>query len=226
MGSLGTTADLSSIINSYLNSFLNNLGFDIEQGRAASPATVQQALTSAVNDACASAQYNGATSCPDMTAAINSAVATYTSAYNKAQAEFQANVQAGLISTPLPVSSYSFPTQNYPAEVPVDNGTILTATPIYAPEPTPTQVKYSSQLPNALDRVVPQSSTVTASPAGNVLSPPRTNQVQTSNTGQYTGTSTVSANPGTSQSTDESSIPTWALLGAAALGLFLMMKGR
>ncbi len=220
MGALGITADLTSVLTSYLNSFLNNLDFDIEQNTAATPAMVQQSLTSAVHDACASAQYNGATSCPDMTSAINSAVATYTSAYVSAKSAFDANVEAGLIATPLPVSSYNITPagSNYQAQSAVDNS------PPAQPY-SPTQVRYSSQPANALDRVTPQTATILRAPVSNVLAPPQANQTPVSNAGSFTGTSTVSANPGVT-TVPTPAIPTWALLGAAALGLFLMMKGK
>jgi hypothetical protein len=212
-----SSPDLSGQISSYLNSFMVGLASSMEHGTAATPDVVAETLTQAAKDSCAAV---APIPCDPSSVAsqIASAVATYTAAYNSAKANLQANVAAGLIATPLPASAYITPD---------------------TPPASSSQVQYSSQPSNALDRVTPQTSSVRGpGPMANVLAPPTTQApVSSTNAGSFTGTSTVAVAPGStgggmteifrgSVSIGGFEIPNIALIGAAALGLFLMVKGK
>ena len=108
---------------------------------------------------------------------------------------------------------------------------------------SPSQVQYSSQPTNALDRVTPQTSMISTPVPVNTLAPPVTQApVQSINTGTFTGTQTTAAPAGSTQQTAPAAtsasffdqtiaigslnIPTWVLLAGAGVGLFLMTKGK
>ena len=223
LGYLGATANVSGLVSSYFSSFMNTLQFDLEQGTAATPATVQETLTNAVKTACADNSYFDPTAvCPDMSSVIAADVAQYTTAYNNGKAALAANVAAGLIATPLPASSY--------------------VAPAPAPAPTTAQVQYSSQPSNALDRVTPQTSTVSRGPGpvSSALAPPTTPApVLSTNAGTFTGADATAKPAGSTSSgtglatvtwllepTIISGIPNWIILAGAGVGLFVMMKGK
>lgn len=208
------TPDLLGQAQMYLNAFTVGL---TEPG-AATPDVVAETLTQAAKDACAAA-YPTPCDPNSISTQIASMVASYTAAYNAAQAG-SSNSWPGNQSVQSP--GYT------PAPV-----VAPTAAPVVTSVPQQTaQVQYSSQPSNALDRVTPQSSIVTPTrlPVGTtVLSPPTTQApVVPVNQGTFTGTTTVTAAPGTVPTTTDDSIisgiPDWALLGAAVLGLFLLVK--
>jgi len=200
LGSLGAGPDLLGQVTMYFNSFMASLETNLEHGMAATPDVVAETLNQAVKDSCAAV---APTPCDpsSVSSQIASFVQQYTDAYNTAKAALAQNVQAGLVTVP---SSY------------------------IPPAPSPSQVQYSSQPANALDRVTPQTSTVYSAPATSVLTPPVTQPpISGQNAGTFTGTQTTVTGPGvTSEAPTGFGIPTWALVGAAAFGIYLMVKGK
>jgi hypothetical protein len=230
LGNLGTAPDLLGQVTMYFNSFMASLQTNLEHGMASTPDVVAETLYQAVKDSCAAANSmissTGGCDPNSVSPQIASMVQQYTDAYNKASAALAQNVQAGLISVP---SSYIPP----------------------APVVSPSQVQYSSQPPNALDRVTPQTSMVITPQVINALAPPQTPVPMTSiNAGTFTGTQATGTPAGQTQTdttpsgqtqTDTTSstsffdqavnlggmsIPTWVLLAGAGFGLFLMTKGK
>ena len=183
LGGLGGP-DLLGQVTSYFNSFMNSLETNLEHGMAATPDVVAETLTQAVKDSCAAV---APTPCDPTSVApqIAAYIQQYTDAYNKARAALAQNVQAGLVTVP---SSYVPPT------------------------PSTSQVQYSSQPMNALDRVTPQTATVTTPTPVNALSPPQAPApVSAQNAGTFTGTSTTATGPGPAVSVSGGfGIPTWA----------------
>lgn len=200
-------------IDSYTNSFIYGLPSDVEHGTAATPDVVAASLISAARETCTDANQ-----CPDMSAQIAAAVDKYTAAYNAAQANTQAQVEQGQIAVP----------QDYFAANPN----------VYSPYQNPGGLSPAPAQPNALNTVAPQQVNVQPVPKSNVLTPPTTSApVSNLNTGSFTGTSTVAVAPGStgggmteafrsSVSVGGLELPVWALLGAAALGVFMMVQGK
>lgn len=185
-------------IDSYTNSFIYGLPTDVEHGTAATPDVVAASLQSASSESC-----NNTGQCPDTSAQIAAAVARYTAAYNAAQANTQSQVESGQIGVP---ESY------------------FTTNPgVYSPLQNP-------NVPNALNTVVPQQTSVTPAPPSSTLKPPApSTPVPGANAGTSTGTPALASGPGALTGTVNVGgidIPTWALLGAAALGIFMMVKGK
>jgi hypothetical protein len=91
--------DLTGQITTYFNSFMNGLQFAVEQGNAATPAVVQETLTSAAINACADVS---PTPCDpnSVSALISSYVAQYTAAYNSTVANTAYLIQSGQIVAP------------------------------------------------------------------------------------------------------------------------------
>ena len=207
LAGLGDT-DLAGQVSMYLNSFMVGL---TEPG-AATPDVVRETLTQAAKDSCAAANsmIGSSKSCDPTSVAsqIDAAVATYTAAYNSAQANAPVNEQAVYAPVAAPVA-------------------VVTSTPVVN---RPAQVQYSSQPPNALDRVTPQTSNVRGPlMVSSALTPPVTPAPMSGmNAGTFTATPTTTSGPGVLPATAPSgfNIPTWALLGAAALGIFFMVKGK
>lgn len=215
VGSLGYTTDLAGIVSSYANSFMYGIGPAVEQGTAVPPSVVLETLTSAVANACADAVPGSPCDPSSVQPQINQAVAAYAVALSAKQSTFAQQVAAGQVTIPGG-SSYVQPPPPPPPPV--------------APPASSSQVQYSSQPSNALDRVTPQVSSVLPAPVSNALAPPTTPApVSATNAGSFTGTSTTSSGPGVLSGTvalGGMNIPTWALLGVAALGLFMMVKGK
>ncbi len=187
-------------IDSYTNSFLYGLPSDTEHGTAATPDVVAQSLMSAASDTC-----KDSNQCPDLAAQIAASVAKYTAAYNAAQANTQAQVESGQIAVP----------SDYFAANPT----------VYSPYQNP-------NVPNALNTAAPQQTVVTTPAPTNALTPPSTTApVSGTNAGTGTGTTALTSGPGTinlsgTVALGGLNIPMWALLGAAALGIFAMVKGK
>lgn len=220
---LGITANplqtTSDAIDSTLNGFLVGLPSNVEKNQWVTPDQVRQSLVGIAHDMCNNVIPPTPPCDPSVFASkIDSAVAQYSSALSSQQATFASQVAAGLISVP---STYY--TQNL-----YQPGALIPTTP--PPVASPSQVQYSSQPSNALDRVTPQTSNVQPVPLGNALTPPQSSApVSGTNAGTSTGTTDLTSRPGM-LSSDVSlggfNIPVWALLGAAALGIFVMVKGK
>lgn len=185
-------------IDSYVNSFIDNLPSHVEQGSAIDPSVVAESLATAARETC-----NNTGQCPDMSAQIAAAVASYTAALDAQQGKTQAQVEQGQIGVP---TSY------------------FDANPtVYSPIQNP-------NVPNALNTAAPQPVVVTPPPPTNVLTPPSTPApVSGTNAGTGTGTTALTSGPGAlsgSVSVGGFDIPTWALLGAAAIGVLMMVKGK
>ena len=195
-------------IDSYTNSFIYGLPSDVEHGTAATPDVVAASLASAAQETCTDANL-----CPDLSAQIAAAVAKYTAAYDAAQKNTASMVSQGQISVP----------QDYFSANPT----------VYSPYQNPGGTSWAPPdlgTPNALNTAAPQPVNVQPVKPSNVLSPPQTPApVSGTNAGTGTGTSTLASGPGVlsgSVAVGGLSIPTWALLGAAALGIFMMVKGK
>lgn len=185
-------------IDSYVNSFIYNLPSHVEQGSALDPSVIAQSLESAAQETC-----NNTGQCPDTSAQIAAAVAKYTEALNTQQATTQSQVEQGQIGVPA----------DY----------FVTNPGVYSPFQNPS-------VPNALNTAAPQPVVVTPPPPVNALTPPSTPAPITgTNAGTSTGTSVLASKPGTlfgDVTIGGLDIPVWALLGAAALGIFAMVKGK
>ena len=185
-------------IDSYANSFIYNLPSHVEQGSAIDPSVVAESLQSAARDTC-----NNTGQCPDTSAQIAAAVAEYTAALQAQQDKTQSQVEQGQIGV----------TEDY----------FVTNPTVYSPIQNP-------NVPNALNTAAPQPVVVTPPPPVNVLTPPVTPApVVGTNAGTGTGTPALVSGPGVlsgSVAVGGMEIPTWALLGAAALGIFMMVKGK
>lgn len=200
LGGLGAGPDLLGQVTMYFNSFMASLETNLEHGMAATPDVVAETLNQAVKDSCAAV---APTPCDptSVSSQIASFVQQYTNAYNTAKTALAQNVQAGLV----------------------------TVTSSYVPPPSTSQVQYSSQPANALDRVTPQTSQVTPAPVVSSLAPPQTTApMPGQNAGTFTGTQTTITGPGVMPEAPTAGfgIPIWALVGAAAFGIYLMTKGK
>jgi len=191
----------SGLAQQDLQSYLSSLASYMEQGIAKTPDQFRAAVTQDVTDYCRAFQgrCTGGES-----AAIDSVVAQYTTAYQQEYQRVQAGIASGSIS--LPGGSTVVPQQ-------------------------PAQTQYTYQASNALDRTAPQISNVTPVPTTQALTPPQTPPlVQTQ---PAAGSSVLGARPGEfppgyQMSTGGmSGIGTQLLLaGGGILLLVMMMSGR
>ncbi len=110
---------------------------------------------------------------------------------------------------------------------PTTGGLAPTVTPYtQTPQPVPA-ITVTPGPNNALDRAAPTATNVTPSPAQNGLTPPQQKQPMSGqNDGSFTGSENVDKRPGDMVSIGGFDIPTWAILGAAVAGLYLVMKGK
>lgn len=221
--------DIASELNLLLQSALADLGNGIENGTAPTPDQFKASITAQAVSLCSAAAFGLTTDrCAVPYAQIDSLTGQYASAYSSTLAAKIQSVAAGDICVP-----FSFVQNNGVSLSPrayagcgYGGGTI--AAP---PVPVQTsQVQYSSQPSNALDRVTPQTSSIIPPPQGNVLAPPQTPLVPTGqNAGSFTGTDTTANKPGMFSETvgiGGFDIPMWALLGAGALAIFMIAGGK
>jgi len=126
-----------------LQSYLASLASEMEQGIAKTPDQFRSVVTQDVSQYC-NAFKDRCTG--GESAAIDSVVSQYTTAYQQQYARVQAGIASGSIA--LPGGSTVVPQQ-------------------------PAQTQYTYQASNALDRTAPQTSSVTPVPTTQALAPPQ-----------------------------------------------------